>query len=66
MWLKTCQKHKKTKQQFSQAFNQTGYVQKEKKNSWGFSEWFGVAIMVYLMTREPLTDPENAMVDWIS
>lgn len=31
MWLKTCQKHKKTKQQFSQAFNQTGYVQKEKK-----------------------------------
>ena len=31
MWLKTCQKHKKTKQQFSRAFNQTGYVQREKK-----------------------------------
>ena len=66
MWLKTCQKHKKTKQQFSRAFNQTGYVQREKKNQWGFSEWFCIAIMVYLMTREPPTDPENAMVDWIS
>ena len=31
MWLKTCQKHKKTKQQFSRAFNQTGYVKRDKK-----------------------------------